>query len=386
MKRILLVSHTSGLPGGPPDKFYAYLKQRYSVSRVIHPLFPTTNQKSTILFGNKSLEFKIPALLQYPLEGLYTLFYWHKNIKSSKIDLAICFDSLAFLHIYFCKRFLRVDKIVFYNVDYSTKRFPNIFLNAIYQNITKFSYICCDYFFSFSNMFIEDMDPLRKYTYKNFTLKTTIDFSIKKGIKKISNSIIYAGILDYGSINFDPFLHALKRLKEEKIPFSFHIYGKTDPESKIQKKIKKLHLQDNIVFKGTTDNQTLTQKILPCYSLGVAPYATIWDDSFPDYLFMNKDLTGKLVDYIGAGLPIVSTRINGAFRMIDDNKIGFSVISSKDWYQAIRSLLVDKALHKKFSKNAYAFASGYDTDTLLRPIFKEILGNKRGAEVTEISN
>lgn len=373
MKKVLLVSHTSGLPGGPPDKFYAYLKDRYKVCRIIHPLFPTTNQKSIIHNGNKRLEFKIPALLQYSLESVYILFYWYKNFKNSKIDLAICFDSLAFLHIYLSRKFLRIGKIVFYNVDYSKQRFSNFLLNAIYQSITKFSYITCDYFFSFSNRFVEEIDPLRKYRYKHFALKTTIDFSIKRSIKKIPNSIIYAGMLDYGSIDFHPFLQALKRLKEENVPYYFDIYGKTDPKSKIQKEIRKLNLQDKIFFKGITDNQTLTQKILPHYTIGVAPYAAVWDESFPDYLFMKDDLGEKLVDYIGAGLPIISTRVNDSFKKIDENKIGFSVVSSKEWYQAIKSLLINKTLYKKFSKNAQIFARQYDTDTLLSPIFKEIL-------------
>lgn len=373
MKKVLLASHTSGLPGGPPDKFYTYLKNRYNVCKIIHPLFPTTNQKSSIDNGGKKFEFKIPALLQYSFESIYILFYWYKNFKNSKIELAICFDSLAFLHIYLIKKFLRIDKIVYYNLDYSKKRFSNSFINAIYQSITKFSYATCDYFFSFSNTFIEEVDPLKKYAYKNFALKTTIDFSVKVGVKKIPDSIIYAGVLDYGSIDFDPFLQALNRLNEENIPFCFDIYGKTDPQSKIQKEIRKLHLQDKIFFKGTIDNQILTEKILPRYTIGVAPYAATWDDDFPDYLFMNKDLTGKLVDYIGAGLPIVSTRINDSYKMIDENKIGFSVVSSNEWYQALKSLLINKALYKKFSKNALVFARQYDMNTLLNPIFKEIL-------------
>ena len=88
---------------------------------------------------------------------------------------------------------------------------------------------------------------------------------------------------------------------------------------------------------------------------------------------MNKGLTGKLVDYIGAGLPIISTRINDSFLLIDKNKIGFSVIDAGDWYKSIKTLFFDKSLYKAYSKNALRFAKNYDTDKLLEPVFRKIL-------------
>lgn len=375
MKVILLVSHVSETPGGPLDKFYLYLKEKYKVYRILHPISLTTKQKSSIDVGKKLILFKITPLFQYPLEGLYALVIWYKYFKiAPKIDLAICFDSLAYFHTFLWKKILRIDKIVYYNVDYSKKRFSNFFMNTIYQAITKFSYITCDYFFSFSNKFLEEIDPLGKYSSKHVFLKPIIDLkSIKRGIKKNPGSLVYIGALDYGTTDFQPMLEALKRLKEENIIFRLDIYSKVKPNSPIRNAIKKFLLEDNIFFRGTVDNQTLSQKILPQYTIGVAPYATKSSSSSPDHAFMNKDLTGRLVEYIGAGLPIISTQITDAFRIIDEHKIGFSVVSSQDWYHAIKTLLTNRAVYKKFRNNAVAFAKNYDADMLLTPVFRKIL-------------
>lgn len=373
MKTILLVSHVSETPGGPLDKFYAYLKEKYKVYRILHPILTTTDQKSAIDLGKKLIQYKIPSSLQYPLESLYTLVIWYRYFKTApKIDLAICFDSLSYFHTYLCKKILRIDKIVYYNVDYSKKRFSNIFMNSVYQSITKFSYITCDYFFSFRNKFVEEVDPDGKYSNKHIVISTIIDLkSIKKGLKKYSNSLVYAGTIDYGTIDFGPLLEALTRLDKENVPFTLDLYGVASSGNPLQKEVNKRHLNKKIFFRGAVDNELLTQELLPLYTLGVAPYTT--ERTSPDHAFMNQDLTGKLVDYIGAGLPIISTRINDSFRLIDENKIGFSVVTIQDWYYALKTLLAGKSVYKTYSKNALLFAKNYDADSILIPLFQSIL-------------
>lgn len=377
MKTILLVSHVSETPGGPLEKFYAYLKNKNTIYKITHPILLTTKQKSSIDLETKNFTFKIPPFLQYTLEGVYTLVIWYKHFKTApKIDLAICFDSLAYFHTYLFKKLLRIDTIVYYNVDYSKKRFSNLFMNTIYHAITKFSYNTCDYFFSFSNKFIEENDPARKYASKHFFLKPTVDLaSIDKTVKKIPKSLVYAGALDYGTTDFIPMLEALKRLKEEGIVFRLDVYSKINPENPIPGIVKKFNLEKNVFFQGIVNNSILMQKILPKYLIGVAPYATASNAKSPDHAFMNKDLTGRLVEYIGAGLPVVSTRITKEFRMIDDNKIGFSVITTQEWYHAIKTLLIDQDIYNTYSHNAFIFAKNYDTDTLLTPVFRKILNS-----------
>lgn len=374
MKTVLLVSHISETPGGPLEKFYQYLRKRYTVYRILHPLTLKTKQKSSIHFGKETFSFKIPPLLQYPFESLYVLIYWYRGFKTfPKIDLAICFDSLAYFHTFLFKKILRIDKIIYYNVDYSKKRFSNAFMNTMYQVITRFSYMTCDYFFAFENKFVEEVDPHGKYAYKQSVIPPLINFkSIQRTTKKIPRSLVYIGAIDYATTDVKPMLEALKRLKEEKVNFNLYIYSRVDPTSPIHNLIRKFYLSANIIFCGIVDNETLSKKLLPKYKIGVAPYARQSNSRTPDHAFMNKNLTGRLVEYIGAGLPIVSTRITDAFRLIDNQRIGFSVVNSQDWYDAIKILLTDQALYKSFSKNALTFAKNYDADKVLTPAFKKL--------------
>lgn len=375
MKKVLLVSHYTGTPGGPVDKLYEFLKRENTVYTIRHPLWLNSNLPSIISDGQRKTAFRIYSPIQYPLEGFITLFFWNRFFgRPNNIDLAICFDSLSFIHIFMLKFLFHVNKIVFYNIDYSRKRFRNRVMNFIYQKISLFSYKKCDYFFSLYDTFIKEVDPKGICAYKNYLVKTTVNtHSINIRLKKYKNSLIYAGVLDYGSVDFRPLLAALKKLKQEGSKFRFDIYGKTEPKSELRKDIARLKLEKFVFLKGVVENKILIEKILPQYKVGICPYVTKRNSFTPDHVFLGSDLTAKLVDYIAAGLPIITTRINDAFDMIEENKFGFLVGTTEDWYKKIKELFTSQAIYNLYRNNALKSAKNYDERKVLGPIFKKIL-------------
>lgn len=372
MNSILLASHVNEDPG-PINKFYDFLIKKYKVSTITHPLHLNGRVKNTIKFNGKKFLFNIPLLLQYPFEGIITLFFWKKIApKNYQFNIAICFDPLCFFHLYFLRRFFRIKKIVYYNVDYSKNRYTNPILNFIYQKMNLFAYRKCDYFFSINRRFIEDLDPTEKFIYKNFSITHLTKLSDKNSIRsKKKNSIVYAGTTTY-TIDFDPLFTALKRLTDEGVNFVFDIYG-NDRENILKTKIIKLHLEKNVFLKGVIENKKLTQEILPKYLLGVAPYVTKRNISFPDHAGLGTDLSLKLVEYIAAGLPVVTTRPHAMFDLIVKNKFGYLVKDTHDWYKAILSLLQNKKIYQYYKKNALQYAKNYNEEKILKPIFDKLL-------------
>lgn len=374
MKNILLIAHHSGTPGGPLDKFNIFLREKHKVFIVLYPLFLDRGLSSIIRYEGKEIKFTILPLFQYFLEGLFTLFYLRRYVNNfQKIDLAICFDSLSFFHMYLLKYLLGIKKIVFYNVDYSRIRFHNVVMNYIYKTVNVFSYKRCDYFFSITKMFIDDIDPTGKFAYKNTIVTGLVSRkSISKNVKRVKNSLVFAGSINY-TVDFNPFLVVLKRLKSEKINFILDIYGTGQSLDKMIKRIHELKLEDKISVKGVIENDMLVSTILPRYKIGVCPYLTKDNPSAPDHMFSGIDLTAKLVEYIAVGLPIITTRLNDYFDVIEKNKFGYLVHSSDDWYNALKKLLVNHALYKTYRSNALKFAKNYDDEKVLGPIFKKIL-------------
>lgn len=375
MKTILLVSHATELPN-PIDKFYAYLSKKNEVFTIKHPLYLGENLQSTIRYKNKTIRFKIFPLLQYPLEGIISFWYFRKlKEKTTNIDLAICFDPLCFLHVYIFKKLLRIKKVVYHNLDYSKKRFQNPLLNFIYQNINIFAYRKCDYFFCITKKFTGDLDPKGIYDHKNFYIRHTAPTKkVKELPTKKMPSIVFAGTIGY-NVNFNPVFEALQKIKQENIPFVLDIYGDDRKKGMLLNKVKQLGLQKYVSMKGIVDNKRLVDEILPYYRIGICPYVTKKPENSPDHAFLGTDLTLKLVEYIATGLPIITTRLFQAFDIIETKKVGFLVSTSQGWYTAIKNLLEDETLYRKYRANAVGLAKNYDENKVLNPIFKKILTN-----------
>ncbi len=370
MKRILLVSHTIGYPG-PIHKYFSYLAKKYQVCLMLHPIRLDGKLPNTILYKNREFRFTIYPALQYFLEGIVSLFFV-KRLNIGKIDLAICFDSLSFLHLYLLRPFISMQKIVYYNVDYSRKRYQNSILNFIYQKITFFAYSHCDFFFAITKKFVAELDPKGHFAYKNFSIKHTTNVGrIDTRMTQKKNTIVFAGTIDF-NMDFDLILTAIKKLKEDNFHVTLDMYGYGEKSSLLKKMIVDLKLENNVFLEGLIDNVQLNKK-LPSYMIGIAPYSLKRDPSTPDHAFHGTDLTLKLVEYIASGLPVVTTGLNEAFNSITTHKFGFLANTSDEWYSAIHTLLTNKTLYQTYRKNALKYAKLYDEEKVLGPIFEKIL-------------
>jgi len=370
-RKILIASHASGTPGGPVEKLQSYLSKKNIVYTIKHPLYPKSSTKSEIYFNKKRFIFKLPFFIQYPLEGIITTFILLKH--RTPIDLAVCFDPLSFFNVYFFNFFYNVKKIIYYNLDYSITRFNNPFLNNIYHFLNRFAYEHCSYLFILRESILDKIDPGKKFRSKNFIVGQTVSSIRTRGKKNIkNNSILYAGAIG-NSVDFKPLITALVKLKKNKIFFNMDIFGKENDKGKLRKMILINKLEKNVFFKGPAEVNELTKKIIPNYKIGVSPYMLKKDKKSPDYLYQGSLIAAKVVDYIAGGLPVIATRVNPAFDDIEKYQFGFNAKTENDWFIAIKSLLTDQNLYKKYQKNALKFAKKFDENIVFGPIFKKIL-------------
>jgi len=374
-KKVILISHHNEVPG-LGHKIADYLDSHFSFSVFAsHPLSPRSSVKSFITANDKKITYKIPLFFQYFLEGISVWFHFRKNwLNRFYFDLAICLDPLSYIHAHLYKKIGFVKKTVYFNVDYSAKRYNNPLLNFIYVSLNKFAYIQCDYFFHITNAGVNEIDPNKKYAYKSFLITHTIKLKKKLQIKKIPNSILYAGNISYGTA-FSQLINALIELKKKNVNFIFDIYGDGDKKIQLEKMVEESVISKNVHFKGSVENDVLLEKIMPKYCISVAPY-TLKEDfpqTAPSHVYAGENLSTKIVEYIGCGLPVISTRPYAAFDVIVKNRFGFLVKSDRDWYNAISTLITDKKRLKAYSKNAFSYARRFDEEKVFNPIFNKIL-------------
>lgn len=376
MKNILLVSHYTETMG-VMDKLASYFsRHNYSLFFILNPLNPKSLLSNKIKFGSKEIKYKLPWMIQYLLEGGLAVYKFKTNFKiKTEFDLAICFDPLSFINTYIFRKFYKIKKIVYYNVDFSIRRFNNRAINYIYLLINIFAYRKCDYFFYLTENFIKKIDLFGKYSDKSFLLRHSVN--IKKNvnnIRKIPNSIIYAGSLsNTNAADFTDLIKALELIKRNDIDFVFDLYGEGEQKSYIKEIVNKSMVRKNINFKGVVANNILIEKILPKYKIGVCLYITEKKNSIADYMFNGTDLTTKIVEYIACGLPVVSIRLYDAFNIIKKNEFGFLVKDRIEWDIALTKLLTDIHLYNFYSKNAFNYARNYDEKKILNPVLDKIL-------------
>ena len=373
MTTVFLVSHYTPTQG-IIDKFkeYFYSKKGFRTYLVQHPLYPSSGLPSRVVSQNREVTTHLPAGLQFAIEGFASLFLLKKlGEKINKAGIALCFDPLAFLHMFLLKRTLGIKKVVYYNMDFSTQRFENKFMNAMYRLIDRFAYKKSDFFVSVTEEYINYTDPKGKYRDKNIIIRHFVETKLVKKVAKQKNSIVFAGTLSK-TIDFEPLLLAVRKLKDSEIKFVLDIYGTGTNEPKVRRKVKSLGLNKEVAFKGTVENKKLVREILPRYEIAVAPYISK-DKSVSDHMFRGIDLTSKLVEYLAAGTPIVTTRLFPAFDVIEEKRFGFLVSNKDEWYSALKNLLTDDNTLKTYSENASRYAKRYDTETVLTPIVKKVL-------------
>lgn len=375
-KKILLLSHYTQA-AGPAQKLDAYLRANidYEVTTIYHPLFPQSKSKSLFFSKQRKYQSRI-FFAQFFFEGFYNVFFLRSKLHQINFDLVIAFDPLSFFH-FSCWRFLTgAKKTVYFNVDFSQKRFKNFIMNFLFQKLNLFAYKNCDYFFAITYQFIKFLDPKNKLKPKNriFKLKHTVNLQKIRLItfeKKIPRSLVFVGSLYY-SLEFEILFQALNQLKKNKVEFVFHLYGVGNTKN-LESLIAKHKLQREVYLRGSVEYNILINKVLPHYQIGVCPYNISPNQQIVKFVHQADDLTTKMVDYISCGLPFITTDISPYLKIIEEEKFGFRVKTKEDWVKYLKQLLTDKELYRQYARNAQFFAKNYDENLVLKPIFKTIL-------------
>ena len=373
--QVLLLSHHNEVEG-MADQLYDYLIKHFAkVIHISHPLNPSSSVKSFVRVGKTRTKFKVPSLFQFFSEGLFMLLTLHKlKQTTSGYQLAICIDPLSYLHARIFKGILKINKLVYYNVDYSTQRYSNKLLDYVYQKINLYAFHNCEVFFYITSKFLKDLDPKGKYINKSFRIRHIHNTTKPGQVAKIPQSIIFCGNISDG-VDFSDLLSALNKLRQEKVNFTFDIYGSGSKLKNLLILIKSLNLEKYIHLKGNISHHSLIDNVMPKYMIGVAPYIAKYKFSkkAANHPFAGEDLSTKIVEYIGSGLPVISTKPFQEFKVISKYKFGYLVSNSLSWYKALFTLLKNQRIRKIYSQNAYQYSRKYHEEEILTPIIKQIL-------------
>ncbi len=379
-KKILVVAHITEVYG-PVQALVNYLvKNVDEFVSILHPfsysLIPKSEyavyKKGEDITIIKKRNIKFSELLSYFHHFILTFYFILKN--KSKFDIYIGIDNLnAFTGILLRKLGI-VDKVVFYVIDYTPKRFGNPILNFIYHSLDRFSINHSNYIWNISKRIVKLREDQGVERNRNLLVPVGIE------IEKIK-SVPYAKINRYNLV----FVSHLTKSKGvqlvievmedivRKVPDAkLEIIGIGPYEPELKNLVITKNLSTYIRFMGQMNHKKLFEYLPTC---GIA-LATYLDD--PDSITYFADPT-KPKEYLACGLPVVITKVPWIAEIIEKENMGIAVgYDKKEVVDAVIKLLMDDVFYKQCRDNAREFASNLNWEGIYKKAFDRVLSEENG--------
>jgi glycosyltransferase involved in cell wall biosynthesis len=380
-KKIVIATHV--YTTGPAQDLKKFLNSK-KIKKLLfigHPLFYSLKLKgsgfelyqegklsASFYHKIRNLRFSIACIKDILLN-----FYWVLKTKE-KWDLYVGCNCLnAFCGIIF-KSLGKVDKTVFYVIDYNPHHFSNRILNYIYHQIDQFCVRFSDETWNLSYK----MEVTRKKYFnfhagnQRFTPIGVWLNRIKRASnqKKSSNTLIYMG----GLTKKQGVQNAIKAIPTiiKKIPeFRFLIIGDGEYAPALKQMVKNLKIEKFVEFTGYVKDHETVEKLMLQGSVAVSLYEKYSDGHLSFTYFTDP---GKIKVYLACGLPILTTDVPYNAKEIEAKKCGFVVGYSKQRItDAVIKLMSDKNLLRKYQKNSVDYVRQFDWNIIFENNLQKLL-------------
>lgn len=312
-----------------------------------------------------------PAVLQF-LYHILLLYYLLLFKVGVNFDLCIAMENLSFNILYPIRLVRLIRRLVYYSIDFVPQRFPNAFLNKIYQLMDKSGFKHAD------NAWVMTQEQFNKRSSLGINISNSVPLTIvpigydtKKihayPIEKIDfYNIIYAGALRE-SAGPDLAIKTMPLLTKRYPKIKLTVIGSGKDSDKLQKLIKDLKLKHFIDFKGYIASFYDLTEILSKASIGLGPYKPMHSS------FSYFSDPSKLKLYMCCGLPVITTDMTTMSDLIAKTGSGLIIdYSEKSLADAITYLLSNKKRYQSYKKAATTLSKQFNINHILKNAVKKI--------------
>jgi len=380
-KKIIILSHIFTTVPAEDLKKYVLEQGSDELLYIGHPLlFVNGRPGSTFAwYRNKKLikfiQYKnrdLPSTITYICD-FFISFFWIAR-TGQKWDIMVALDNLNTITGLSLKLFGRVNKVIYYTIDFVPQRFSNRLLNDFYHYLDKLSVAYADLTWNISPRIAEGREKVRGLQKKKYTKQMIVPIGIwneripKNTFTKINpHHLVYAGGLvphQGVQIVIDTVPLVTKKIKD----FQFLIIGIGAYEQELRSKVKKLKIEKNVKFLGYKEKLEEVEAILSKCGLAVAMYSPK-DDIWSAYADPSKIKT-----YLACGLPVVTTNVTYFGKEIEKNECGVVIkYDAKILARTIISIMNNTVQHKKMRENALKLAEKFNWNKIFSEGFERVL-------------
>lgn len=364
-----VVTHTFAT--GHAQHLEAYLRDKVPFLLFIgHPFSYAKDTRSfyhlykdgNLIREHKSIDWPLPGILRYVKDTIYT-FLWIL-LYSPKLHFYFAANNLNAFAGVWLRRLGKVERVLFYTIDYVPRRFDNWLVNEIYHAIDHFCVKNCDLVWNLSSAMVEGREKWgvsTKYRTKQVVVPTGTDISI--GLSQPNNidrnKMVFMGHLRPGQ-GVESLIRAMPGILKEVPKARLIIIGTGPLEEELKREVKKLGLEGHVEFTGYIEDYKDMLTCLAACSVAIAPYV---DD---EGTFTRYADPAKPRDYAGVGLPVVITKVPQVAWEIDKSGAGIAI--DDDVAQLVSSVVSilrkDDTEYQALRENALNFARDYSWDNI----------------------
>ncbi len=380
-KKIVISTHTWAT-GFPESELKKYLNQK-KVSKLLwigHPLayHPRLNGSSFELYHDGQLTdsyyrkiMKVPSILSYIKDIWLNIWYVWKTKET--YDYYIGNDNLNAFSGWILKKLGKTKICVYYVIDFTPKRFENRLINWIYHALETFCAKHCDETWNLSQTLIEGRQKFKGIS-PNCGLQKIVPMGIWfNEVKRVEFAAVHKQQLVFmGHImekqGIQSVLDAIP-LIIKKIPhFKFLVIGEGEYLPKLKYKAQQLGIESYVNFKGYVKQHAELEYLITSSALAIAPYQE--GDYERNFTYYTD--SGKIKTYLGAGVPILLTKVPHNAEIIQTLQCGKIInLTPQNTTDAVCELLMNEATLLKYRNNALNYAKQFDWSIIFDTVLKE---------------
>lgn len=376
-QKIIIATHE--LVYGVPQALRDYLIKRraHHLLFIVLPFFVADKASYALFRDGEKVDEKIIyrkknlGFLDFFID--FFLVLWWVYSRKETYDLFIGVNNLNSLAGLFLEKIGRVKKVVFYTMDFVPIRFNNKLLNYIYHQIEILCVKKCDEVWNVSPRMAEGREKYlglsqKKYPQKVIPVGTWTEKIKKRAFKDVrKNQILFIGHL-LEKQGLQEIIDALPKVIEELGAVRLLIVGGGDYQDVLEKKVEKMGLEKNVIFKGWILDRSKIDEMLSESAIAVATYKPE-KERLHNFTYYADPY--KIKDYLGAGLPIVLTDISYNAKDVVEKECGILIKYNKDEIaNAIIKLMKDDKMLRKFRSNALNYSKKFDWENIYNNVFE----------------
>lgn len=356
--KILVVGHVTE-SYGPMQALPHYLAKRVREFAVISHPFPYCeiyDSKAHLFKDGKVIrkysgpKYKSFYLIHYISDILLTFYFvlklkrrWHLYIGSDCLN-AFTGIILRGLGV--------VSRVVFYEHDYTPKRFDNNLMNRFFHFINSFAVRHADAVWDNPPNLSEIRKRQRANPSRVIRVPHGVDLdkvNIPPQEKIERRTLVYAGYVDQAK-GLQLVVKAVQKVVKRISDIRVSIVGSGHFEPELKRLVREANLEGVFEFFGFTDHDW-TLSYLPQCGIALAPYV---DEIKGTFRFCDPL---KVKDYLACGLPVIVTRVPAIAKEVEVNTLGIAInYDQKDLEEAIIKLVTDDEFYQKCRENILPYA------------------------------